>query len=647
MKTHRSKGEFSMAEITLKDIHKYYGANHVLKGIDLEIFEGNSVGLIGKNGAGKTTLFKVLTGEEPFEKGELFLSRGKRVGILDQIPEYPEDYTVIQVLDTAFEALHAIKRNIDAMACELASNDDPILVKKYGTLVSEYEARGGYTTDTALKRVCMGLGLDEAMQQRPFCKLSGGEKTRVNLARIILTDTHILLLDEPTNHLDIQAVEWLEEYLDGYDGTVVIISHDRYFLDRVAERIIEIEDGKAFSYEGNYSFYVMLKEQRRLEQLARFEQEQKKIKQLEDAIKRMHDWAQRADSKKMHRRAFSMEKRLGWMVRDSVDKPRSDRKMASRFKQEQFSSTEALVLKGIEMVFGDKKLLNGIGLLVKKEDRMALLGKNGAGKTTLLKIIIGELTADSGIVKIGPSVKMAYLPQHVHFDEPNLSVMDTIRYELIVDEGRARNLLAGYMFTGEDVFKTVGVLSGGERSRLKLCLLMQKGVNFLILDEPTNHLDIASREWIEEALDGFDGTILFVSHDRYFIRKFATSISEIEDGKLVCFDGNYETFRDYKRVVEEEKRFKEREQEKLAALLKEKPKVNTKNNSPKALERRLAKIESDIAICEGRQSSLEADLEVYASDYVRLGQLLEEKNALSAKLEALYQEWDDVQGQIN
>jgi len=631
-----------MAEIVARDIHKYYGTHHVLRGLSFEIYENTIVGLIGKNGAGKTTLFKILSGEETYDKGELILPKGRRIGVLDQIPQYPPETTVYQVLDSAFEDLYALRDRISQLERQMAEDSDPILVKQYGTMTTEFEARGGYTIETSIKRVCNGLGIDPDMQGRRFSELSGGEKTRVNLARIILTDTHILLLDEPTNHLDINAVEWLEEYLETFQGTVIVISHDRYFLDKVAERIIEIEDGIAVSYEGNYSKYALLKEQRRIEQLKHFEQEQRKIKQLEAAVKRMHDWANRADNPKMHKRAFSMEKRLERMQSSATPKPKTERKLTQAFKSNSFSGKEVVVLKGIEKSFNQRKLFEDVNLLLKKEDRMALLGNNGTGKTTLLKIIQGELKPDGGSVRIGPSVKIAYLPQIVTFDEPHLTLLDTVRRALIISEERARNLLAGFHFQGEDVYKTVESLSGGERSRLKLCLLMQSDVNLLILDEPTNHLDIASREWMEEVLEDFEGTILFVSHDRYFIRKFATTVCELEDGRMYSFEGTYEEYRQWKRYDAQQKQRMEQEKGNTAKV---KTDSRIKNPSPKALEKKILKTEEEIARTEERLESIEQDLERYATDYEKLNELLAEKQALEAKHEELMEVWLSLQPQ--
>ena len=486
----------------------------ILDGITFQIDTGERVGLLGKNGAGKTTLFRILTGELDYDEGQVMVATDRRVGLISQIPVYPDGYTVEDVLRSAFERMFRMKEEMDRLTEQMAAGDSSSqTLKRYGELTARFEGLGGYDTDTAVNKVANGLSIDTEMRQRLFDQLSGGEKTRVNLGRLILEDTDILLLDEPTNHLDLQATEWLEEYIRTFRGTVVTISHDRYFLDRTVTRIIEVLDGKAEFYSGNYSFYAVEKERRYQERLKQYLKEQAKIQQLEKAAEQMHLWAFMGNDA-LHKRAFSMEKRIQRMR--TTEKPTKAKKMDARFASRQFKGDEVLQVKGVSKAFDGRTLFSDIYLRVEDGERIALIGENGTGKTTLLNMLLGIEPTDSGIFKLGPSVKAAYLPQIIHFDHPERSILDTMLYEKKgMTAQSARNRLAAYQFQGEDVFKPVSVLSGGELSRLRLCMLMDEEINLLILDEPTNHLDIAAREWIEEAVEAFDGTLLFVSHDRY------------------------------------------------------------------------------------------------------------------------------------
>lgn len=620
-----------MISFSVNELNKYYGANHVLKGLSFEIFEGEKVGLLGKNGAGKSTLFKILAGIEGYESGSVAIPNGVKVGVLDQIPEYPDDYSVMDVLMTAFEKHLSLKREMNKLEHEMVLHYDEKIMKRYGEVQTSFEALGGYTIESEVAKICNGLEINQDMQMREFKLLSGGEKTKINLGRILLKNTNVLLLDEPTNHLDISSTEWIEEFLKQYKGTVIIISHDRYFLDNVVTRIAEIVEGKIELYQGNYSYYVVEKEDRYMLQLTQYQQEQKKIHQLEQAARRMHEWANNADNPAMHRRAFSIEKRIERM--DNTDKPLKEKAITATFNQENFSGKEIAVFKDISKSYSGNKILDNINMTLYKGDRIALLGKNGSGKTTLLRIVTGEEQPDTGAAKLGDSIKYALLQQNIVFEKPEKTVLDTIRYDFEISDSAARNMLAAYKFRGNDVFKKVEALSGGERTRLRLCLLMQKDVNMLILDEPTNHLDIASREWIEECVENFEGTILFVSHDRYFISRFADKIWELEDGKISIFNGTYEEYRECK-----EKAIKANVEK---SLVKEKPKAQIK---PPRLdlqqsEKQKLKLEGDIAELETSIKAIELELEQMGSDYVRLQELLQQKESLEARLELLYEKW--------
>jgi ATP-binding cassette, subfamily F, member 3 len=620
-----------MISFSVNELNKYYGANHVLKGLSFEIFEGEKVGLLGKNGAGKSTLFKILAGIEGYESGSVAIPSGVKVGVLDQIPEYPDDYTVMDVLMTAFEMHLSLKQEMTKLEHEMVLHYDEKIMKRYGEIQSSFEALGGYTIESEVAKICNGLQISQDMQNREFKLLSGGEKTKINLGRILLKNTNVLLLDEPTNHLDISSTEWIEEFLKQYKGTVIIISHDRYFLDNVVTRIAEIVDGKIELYQGNYSYYVVEKEERYIQQLNQYQQEQKKIQQLEEAAKIMHEWAKNADSAAMHRRAFSIEKRIERM--DNTDKPLKEKAITATFNQESFSGKEIAVFKDISKSYNGNKILDHINITLYKGDRIALLGRNGCGKTTLLRIVTGEEKPDTGVAKLGDSIKYALLQQNIVFEKPEKTVLDTVRYDFEISDSAARNMLAAYKFRGNDVFKKVVSLSGGERTRLRLCLLMQKGVNMLILDEPTNHLDIASREWIEECVENFEGTILFVSHDRYFISRFADKIWELEESKISIFNGTYEEYRESK-----EKAVKAKAE---IQVLKEKPKVQMKQPKPdlKQNEKQKINLEGDISELETNIKAIELEIEQTGSDYIKLQELLREKEGLEGKLEQLYEKW--------
>ena len=629
-----------MIEIQVNNLVKSFEVGkNVLDGLTFQVDQGERVGLLGRNGAGKTTLFKILTGELDYDEGTVVVGQGRRVGLISQIPVYPAGYTVEDVLRSAFARLQSLAEEMRALEARMAAGEsDPAILKRYGTLSERFEAFGGYDTDVAVNKIANGLSIPESQRSQLFDSLSGGEKTRVNLGRLILEDTDILLLDEPTNHLDLHATEWLEEYIRGFHGTVVTISHDRYFLDRTVTRVIEIQDGKAEFYSGNYSFYAVEKERRYQERMKQYEKEQAKIQQLEKAAEQLRVWAFMGMDK-TYRRAISMEKRIERMR--TTAKPTKARKMDARFSSAEFHGDEVLGIRNVSKSYGDKHLFEGISLKVEGGERIALIGDNGTGKSTLIKMIVGELYPDDGRIKTGPQVKEAYLPQIVHFDHPDWNLVENM---MAAKKGlsaqSARNRLAAYDFRGEDVFKPVSVLSGGEQSRLRLCMLMDDEINFLILDEPTNHLDIDSREWIEEAVEAYDGTLLFVSHDRYFINRFATRIWELADGTITDYPCGFAQYRQMKAQEEAEKAAAprlEKEREKPAA---ERPQRG--NKAQQAARRQLTICERDIARAEEHIAALEADMEAAACDYEKLNELVGQKDAAQAELDALYERWEQL-----
>ena len=630
-----------MVDIYVKDLVKAFKVGeNLLDGLSFEIQQGERVGLLGKNGAGKTTVFRILCDEIGYDEGDVIIAPGKKIGLISQIPRYPAGFTVEQVLRRAFTELEDIRGRMERLEKQMEEDPTDQVLREYDKLSTRYQVGGGYDMDVNVDKICNGLGIPREMRFQEFSMLSGGEKTRVNLARLLLEETDILLLDEPTNHLDMKSVEWLEEYLLKFKGTVLTISHDRYFLDRVVDRIIELRGGRAEYYSGNYSFYVEEKEARFQLQLKQYEQEQAKVQQLSYTMERMKGWG--INNRSLYRRAMSIQSRVDRIQK--TERPVRDKTMHASFGQKEFHGDEVMVIKNLSMGFEDRTLFSDVNLLVQGGEHIALLGDNGTGKSTFLKLLMQEETPGGGRIKFGPSVKKAYLPQIIHFDHPKRSVLDTVIYGKNYSTQTARNRLGAFLFSGEDVFKPVFTLSGGEQSRLRLCMLMDEEINLLILDEPTNHLDIPSREWIENAVAEFPGTLLFVSHDRYFIDQFADRIWELEDGRITDFKGNYSQYRAMKQrqaaqaqpVKKAEKPEKQRELTPEAAKKK-----NTRN-----LEKQIAKLEREIEKQEALLAEYEEKIQAAATDYAELSRLMEEKAAEDQTLGELYARWETLSGEL-
>ena len=621
-----------MIEITVNSLVKSFElGKNILEGLSFSVNTGERVGILGHNGCGKTTLFRILTGELDYDDGQVSVSSGRRIGLISQIPVFPENWTTEDVLRSAHRRLTDMARRIDELTLQMESDQSPALLREYDKLSEDFRRLGGYQMDVERNRVANGLQIPAAQREQLFSSLSGGEKTRVNLARLILEDTDILLLDEPTNHLDLRATEWLEDYLLHFRGTVLAISHDRFFLDRIAQRCIEIQDGKAEFYSGNYSFYVTERQRRFEEKLKQYEKDQAKIEQLQRAAEQMHLWAFMGNDK-LHKRAFSMEKRIEKLQQS--ERPVEQRKLSVKFRQREFNGDEVLVLEGLSKSYGGKRLFSDLSLLVTGGERIALIGDNGTGKSTLLKLILSRETPDTGYTYLGPAVRSAYLPQIVSFSSEGRSALDTMLYDCRCTPQEARDRLAAFGFRGEDVFTPVGALSGGERSRLMLCMLMGSEVSFLILDEPTNHLDIASREWMEDALSDYTGTLLFVSHDRYFIEKFATRIWALSDGVITDYRGGYGEYCAWR-----ERQAVFQQAEKTVRKKEEKKKPRSLNT-----EKLLGRTEREIEKLEARVAELDAQAEEFAADYQKLMELGEQKAALEEHLLALYEKWEELNG---
>ncbi len=621
-----------MADISISGLNKYFGEHQVLYDITFDIFPGEKVAIVGPNGAGKTTLFRVLTGQLPYETGTIAIAKDRTVGMIDQIPVYEPEDTVEQILRSAFHRIDEVRARMKTLEARMEKNDDSILLGQYGALQAEFEAMGGYALDYEVDKVCNGLEIPKEMREKPFDVLSGGEKTRVNLARIILEDTDILLLDEPTNHLDLDAVEWLGDFLNDYKGTVVTISHDRYFLDQCCDRIIELFDGHADFYAGSYSYYAEERKLRFAQRMAEHENQMEARRRLEDQSRKMHQWG----TEKMHKRAFSIDKRIARMT--VADRPKQQKKLSMTFGDPDYETENVLKVRGICKSFDGRQVLNDVTFSVKNGEKIAILGDNGTGKTTLLNIILGLEEADSGTVKKGDGLKPAYLPQVVHFENENRTLVDTLIYEKNVTPQTARNRLGRFQFSGEEQLKPVCKLSGGEKSRLRLCELMYDKLNMLVLDEPTNHLDILSREWIEEAVEGFTGTLLFVSHDRYFVSRFASRIIVLMDGEMVDFTGNYEEYLAFRAKKAAEKAASTPHKPK-----KEKPKAK---GGTKPLEKKIARLEREIEDAEEQSAALDEQMAAAASDPGKLIELSTQKDETETALLALMEQWETLSAQL-
>ena len=619
-----------MVDITVRNLVKSFEVGStLLDGLSFEIQEGECVGIMGRNGCGKTTLFRLLTGELSPDEGEIFIAPGKKLGLISQIPIYPDGYTVEDVLRTAFAELARIARKLEELTHKLTANAPQALLAEYDRLSNAYHVGGGYEQDTEIDKVCNGLGIPQTMRGQEFARLSGGEKTRVNLARLLLEKTDILLLDEPTNHLDLRSVEWLETYIRHFKGTVLTISHDRYFLDRVVQRIIEISGGRAEFYSGNYTFYLQEKQERFNRQLKQYEQEQAKLRQLGYTLERMKGWG--INNRTLYRRAMSIQHRMERI--EKTDRPTKDKTMRARFNQRDFFGDEVLSIKNLSKTFDGRMLFSDVELEMGGGERVALLGDNGTGKTTFLKMLLGEETGE-GKIKFGPSVKWAYLPQVIHFDHPERTLLDTMLYEKNCSVQTARDRLGAFLFEGDDVYKTVGKLSGGEQSRLRLCMLMDESINLLILDEPTNHLDIASREWVEDALEEYEGALIFVSHDRYFVNKFATRIWELENGHIRDYPCGYEKYRSIRSF--------ERIQAAAPAAKEKREKKEKPINPDKNLEKQVRAVEREIEKQEALLHEYDCKIEAAASDYQELARLMAERETQEASYAEMMERWETL-----
>lgn len=624
-----------MTICSVNNVMKSFGGNIIFENISLEIKNGERVGLVGRNGSGKTTIFALLTGRESLDAGAIHMKKGTRIGHVAQIPKFDEVMNVYDVLSSAFKVekelekeMHALEKN---MAEEQEQSSLQKLMERYGIIQEKFAFLGGYEIEANIMKVANGLQVTDLFP-RVFTELSGGEQTKVSLAYMLLQKPDLLLLDEPTNHLDLFAVEWLEKFLKEYTGTVMVISHDRYFLDEVVTKIFDLEDGEIHVYHTNYSQFVEEKEERLLQEFQAYQEQQKKIKKMKEAIKRLREWANQANppNEGLHKRARNMERALERI--EKLKRPILERKqMGLQFEGQERSGKDVVVMKEVSKGFAGRPLFEQANLHVRFQERAAIVGRNGTGKTTLLKLLLEEINPDVGEIRIGSSVKIGYLSQHTYGNVKS-NVLEAFREYVAVTEGEARHILAKFLFYGPAVFKKVTQLSGGEKMRLRLAQLMYQDINFLILDEPTNHLDIESREVLEEALEQYNGTILAVSHDRYFLNKLFEKTYWIDECKLFEFAGNYAWAR-------------QKWEEKL-----EKQVIKQKRQGRKSVEtvpvkekeaRNLEEIENELMHVEEDIYAIECEME-HVADVERLEKLYEEKTKKELLRAKLYSELENI-----
>ncbi len=540
-----------MKEISFNSVKKNFGFNNVLNDFNMEIFTGDKIGLIGQNGSGKTTIFKLISGEESVTAGNVSVRKNVKIGVLLQISQVVNSnisaYDVlVQELADYFKFVNKLRKIEDLMSTSYSKK----LINDYAKLQVEFERLGGYGIDAKISKICNEFKLNKDLLIKPFNKLSSGEKTIVKLASLILTEPDILLLDEPTNHLDIDTLEWFEKYLKNYNGTILIVSHDRYFLDKVVNKIILVERGKSEIFFGNYSYYLEESERRIMNEFEDFKNQQKLITAMKAKIKQLQEFGKLAfpGGEPFFKRAASIQKRLNRI--ELLEKPLEQGDLPLYFEIKDRSGKDVLVGENIKLILGNKLLFDKANFHVVFGEKVCLMGKNGSGKSSLIKALLGSITLDSGKIIIGTRINIGYIPQEIIFEDDTETIFEYARKNFIKGETYLRSALAHFMFNGEMVFKKVGKLSGGEKVRLKLFELIQKHANLIILDEPTNHIDIHTRELLEEALNEYKGTLLFISHDRYFINKLAKRVLYIEDNRINSYIGNYEDYKNYKKVFD-------------------------------------------------------------------------------------------------
>ena len=633
-----------MILLTLQNVNKSFVMNEVLKDVNLTLQTGQRMGLVGVNGSGKSTLFKLISGAMEPDSGTIALVKGATVGMLTQDADIQSELTIQQELERVFEPVRQMEARLRQMEAEMAEkHDDPAAFEQlshaYTRLTDRFEDAGGYEWPSRIQGVLAGLGFARGRETQPASLLSGGEKTRLCLARLLLTQPDLLMLDEPTNHLDLASTQWLEETLKKYRGTVLVISHDRYFLNSVCDCMAELSMKRLTQYQGNYDRFAVQRQANLERQLKEYKLQQAEIARQEAIIARYRMY----NREKSIKAAESREKRLEKLER--LEKPVSEQKVRFNFTARRRTGDDVLMVKDLSKGFEGRTLFEHLDLHLRAGDRVAIIGPNGVGKTTLLNIIAGQLAADHGTVTFGSNVDLGYYDQQQAQLHPDKDVLNELWDDFPrLEMDRIRGVLALFLLTGDDVFQPVGTLSGGERGRVALAKLMLKQDNLLLLDEPTNHLDMDSREVLEGALEDFEGTILTVSHDRYFINKVATKVIEMRPDGAMEYLGNYDDYLEKKRILEAGEAEAALGGMTRTQIDKEKRRARLAKESEKALKQRLKQAESDIAATEQAISDLEGQMglpEIYAnpSESARVAR---EHREAQEKLDALYELWEEL-----
>lgn len=625
--------------LTGSNIKKMFLDETLFENVSFSVESSDKIGFIGANGAGKSTLFKIITGNMDYDSGEIFQSKAAKIGYLDQYAVSDTSKTVTEETLTVFDEIIEIEHRLDEIRFDIENGADGLdaLVSEQTRLQERFMELDGAYYKTRAASALKGLGFSEEELTLPVSSLSGGQKTRVALAKILLSDTNLLLLDEPTNHLDITSVEWLEDFLKGYKGAFIVISHDRYFLDKVTNKTFALEGTRFKSYNGGYSAYAEQREVERKTEERGYENTMREIKRLEGVVEQQRRWNQERNYRIIDNKMKSIER----LEKSLVQPTQKQEEIRFTFKALPGGGMDVLICDDLSMAFDGTTLFKNADMLIRKGEKVFLLGPNGCGKTTLLKIIMGEYKPTRGECRIGANIEVGYYDQL----QENLNMNNTVIDEVwdaypYLTQTEVRNALAVFLFRGEDVFKDISSLSGGERARVELTKMMLKSVNFLIMDEPTNHLDIASREALENALSDYDGTMLMVSHDRYFINKLADRILYLTPDGIISHKGGYDDFIAETKAVE--KAVKPADN---AADYKEKKRLEAAKR--KTLND-FRKTEDAIAELEAQISEKEAELEKpeVATDYVKAAELTEEIDALNARLEELFADWERLQTEI-